>query len=288
MTNWHVVSGLDPANPSACSIANPPPTILKVSLINKSNKLTELMLPLYSEDMSPCWYEHPLGYKVDVAIYELPLGLQDHFHFVDIHSAASGTEITEAVAKDVYILGYPFSKEEMKSVFGDEAPYYLPTWKKGTIASEPKVRLGGHVLLIDSLSRAGMSGAPIVLSEDSDMMKSADEHNKAIFAAMNAGDSSALLELDMTKLEHEKEKKFKLLGVYSGTIGSTKLAEISLGKCWHVDILREAVEDHKAGVMPCHNPMMNEFYRGFLSEICSGELITRDESGKEVSRKKIR
>jgi hypothetical protein len=58
------------------------------------------------------------------------------------------------IGMDVYVLGYPFGAE----------PPYFPVWKRGSIASEPELAGVGHFyFLIDSASRPGMSGGPVIL-----------------------------------------------------------------------------------------------------------------------------
>ena len=55
---------------------------------------------------------------------------------------------------DCFVLGYP------KNI---DAGLDLPLWKRASIASEPSIDHGGLPrLLIDTATRKGMSGAPIV------------------------------------------------------------------------------------------------------------------------------
>lgn len=279
VTNWHVVSGLNPVDPNKA--AAPPPQYLKVTVISRRNSLTELSVPLYDDQMQPRWHEHPMRHAVDLALIDLPEGLEEHFHFVDIHSVEDATEIAVAVAKDVFILGYPFSKADLEREFGPNAPYYLPIWKRGSIATEPAVPLDGRVLLIDSLSRAGMSGAPVLVSEDHQMMRAKNDQGNAFIKAMMAGDTSALEQYDQNNVENAYVKQFKLLGVYSGTIGSTKMGEVALGKCWTTQALTETVNDAVPGRMPAHAPEENEHYSEFFKRTGHNKLILLDAAGNE-------
>ena len=97
-------------------------------------------------------------------------------------------------------------------------------------------------------------------------------------ARLAAGDSQALYDLDPSALVGGKKREFKFLGVYSGTFGTTKLAEIALGKCWHIDTLRETIEHPRRGQMPAHAPVENEHYAELLREV-KGKLILRDANG---------
>jgi len=260
---------------------------MKLTVCSKAGWLTELTAPLYDRKMAPLWKEHPEGPAVDAVIYPLPRRLEDHFVFVDIQDAVSDTEIDDTVAKDVFILGYPFSKEEMKSSFGINAAYYLPIWKRGSIATEPRVRLGGRILLIDSLSRPGMSGAPVVIAQDEKMVHATDARNSAILGLIRRGEIAArdaIRGLDAQSLRIATEKQFNFLGLYSGVIGNTRLQQVALGKCWHFDTLRELAANHRPGVMPYHSPMPNQFYEAFIDDLAGGELIRKNVHGEIVER----
>lgn len=284
VTNWHVVTGLDPSAPSAMKEGNHPPHFIKATVAGKNGWLTELSMPLYNRSMQPLWGEHPLGGKVDIAIYPLPAELEDHFHFVDVHSVEDDTPIEEMIAKDVFILGYPFSRADMTGVFGEEAPYYIPVWKRGSIATEPALRLDGRVLLIDSLSRPGMSGAPVFIAQDTKLMGAGNAANSKAFERLLTRDNSAFREIDTTALTDVTTKHFRFMGLYSGTIGSTRLSEVALGKCWHVDTLLDLIANACEGKMPFHAPMPNVHYEAFLAETAGGQLVRKNVNGEVTER----
>lgn len=290
LTNWHVVSGLDPENPSEQRSAAPSPHYLKANLI-RDTTLSELTIPLYDSKMAPLWLEHPAGRAVDLAIIELPEGLASHFNFHDIYSVEDTTEISEMVGRDVFVVGYPFSSAELQKGFGANVPHFLPVWKRGTIATEPKVRLGDRVILIDTLSRPGMSGAPVFMTHDSQEYLPASEKAADAMRRMNECrpdeiDSTLqlLMDADLGNAKKVFVKRFQFLGIYSGTIGSTKLAEVALGKCWHADVVREAIEQAQAGIMEFHVPLENKHYTTLLNRGESGILEIRDNEGNVVSR----
>lgn len=289
VTNWHVVTGLDPANPTL--LALPPPNFLKLTVLSRDRStLVELSLPLYGRSMEPLWKEHSLGGDVDIVVYPLSLALEKNFEFVDINSAEDNAPISEEVAKDVFILGYPFSRDEMRGVFGEDAPYYIPIWKRGSIATEPALRFGKRVLLIDSLSRAGMSGAPIVIAQDEKVAYTRKAEDYEILRRMAAGEGAsveALSRIDLEALTEGTVKRFRFLGVYSGTIGSTRLAEVALGKCWHVEVLRELVANPRNGNMPAHAPLPNAHYNDFLAELPGDYLTIKNEDGEIIERIRI-
>lgn len=285
VTNWHVVTGLDPAETS--KLGSFVPEVLKISVISKANILTELSVPLYDIDMKPRWDEHPDRHAVDLVVIPLPQQLESYFHFFDIESNTDDDKIEEVTAKDVFILGYPFSKDEMYSNFGEDNFYYFPIWKRGSIATEPKLKIAKKLILIDSLSRPGMSGSPVVIAEDTDVMITESAENAAAFKRLLDGDTSAFSDLNMEEVSNKKTKKFNLLGVYSGVIGTTKLQEVALGKCWHKSVLLETIFNHTPGHMPHHGPTSpHEHYQRFLED-CSGVIVRKNADGHEIDRIQI-
>lgn len=284
VTNWHVVTGLDPADPSKSRY--PSPSLMKLTVLSKDRGLSEMTVPLYDHDMKPLWREHAQGHEVDVVIYPLSSVLEKCFSFIDIQEAASNPDIPEVVAKDVFILGYPFSKDELREGFGEESAYFLPVWKRGSIATEPGIRLGGRVLLIDSLSRPGMSGAPVLIAQDEKMLNSGSAKNSEVFKRIRDGSINgldAIRALDADSLTSTMEKRFRFVGVYSGVIGNTRLDQVALGKCWHVDSLREICSSGKDGEMPYHVPPLNEHYTAMLDE-CAGRLVRKDADGAIIEQ----
>lgn len=283
VTNWHVVTGLNPAEPSKMTGVCIP-EILKVTVISKENTLTELSLPLYDKNLKPLWEEHPERNAVDIVVLPISREVEKHFYVFEILSKLDSSQIKQTVGTDAFILGYPFSKDHLSDAFGDSNHYYLPVWKRGSIATEPKLKIADKLILIDSMSRPGMSGSPVVISEYVDVMTAKNEKANDIIKRINAGDTSALLEFDENDVTNEKVKTFNILGVYSGVVGSTKLQELALGKCWHIDTLVDLIENHVSGEMPYHEPLApHEHYEKFLENV-SGVMIRIDSNGNETSR----
>lgn len=120
ISNWHVFSGLNPSNPTELNTVPSAPHYLKIFIPSKTknNFLTEFKLSLYNKNLAPVWLEHQLGCVIDIAAYELPIWLEDFFYFFPVNEIKS-SNLQISVAKDVFILGYPFRKEEMKTGLGD-------------------------------------------------------------------------------------------------------------------------------------------------------------------------
>lgn len=114
------------------------------------------------------------------------------------------------IGHQVFITGYPA---------GIEPSGVFPIWKSGTIASEPSVgmELGGinteDVLLVDGLTRAGMSGAPVVCLQKAGDLCFTDDG-----VQVTATEDGPLL-----------------VGVYAGREGVTgSEADMALGRVWKV------------------------------------------------------
>jgi hypothetical protein len=74
-------------------------------------------------------------------------------HFYSINNMGS-PDLLVGIGMDVFVLGYPFGPGKTG----------LPVWKRGSIASEPDlVPQVENYLLVDTASRPGMSGSPVIL-----------------------------------------------------------------------------------------------------------------------------
>lgn len=273
LTNWHVVSGLNPAAPQEQANGKPPPHYLKVTVQTPARELFAMTLPLYDRSMQPLWFEHPERNQVDLAMIQIPPPAASKFSFLDVAELQKNSSVEEVVGKDAFVVGYPFNKEELRESFGNSAPYYLPTWKRGSIASEPAVRLGGKVILIDTQSRPGMSGSPVFISQEGHAFEPTTPEAAAAARMLSDPNVSALDKIRamrMDEMRPVRRKDFRFLGIYSGTMGSTKLQEVALGKCWHADVVQEAILNRVPGVMPHHAPVENEHYVQFLSSVEQG------------------
>jgi hypothetical protein len=154
ITNWHVVTARNNETGVNLHPKGGRPNRLRLyfnpaqMLFGKHEADQELFLP----DGAPVWCVHPVhGRAVDVVAIPLP-PQPEHLHFRPINEMSSD-QLLVSVGMDVFILGYPF---------GFEAPGY-PVWKRGSVASEPDLApLTHNYMLIDSASRPGMSGAPVI------------------------------------------------------------------------------------------------------------------------------
>lgn len=156
ITNWHVVSGRNADTGAPLSIYAGEPNALIALMRPKDNAIdtVTLRVPLKDEADKPLWLFHPV-HKREVDVVAIPIANADGTWMArPINALPRNNELSIQVGMDVFVLGYPFGS----------APPSLPVWKRGSIASEPQlVRLGDKFYLVDSASRPGMSGSPVIL-----------------------------------------------------------------------------------------------------------------------------
>lgn len=113
----------------------------------------EHLISIRDEDARPQWLVHS-GRRVDVAVLPLPYDGKDPVFALNPINGTEDPDLFVGVGMDCFILGYPF---------GVVPPGY-PVWKRGSIASEPDlIRMTGDHMLVDTASRPGMSGAPVIV-----------------------------------------------------------------------------------------------------------------------------
>jgi hypothetical protein len=157
VTNWHVVSGIDP-NTSRILDSNlrVPDTLIFGIATSEShspgvNRLrwSWKQLPLYnkSNDSKPIWTEHPeYGKQFDVVAIPLS-GLEE----TSVRTANAPEHDLEMIplypSMEAFVIGYPR---------GMSGGGNLPIWKRATIATEPDIDLDGlPKFFIDTATREG-------------------------------------------------------------------------------------------------------------------------------------
>jgi hypothetical protein len=124
---------------------------------NTNDFLTEprAIIKIRDENNNPLWYTHPIRKRgSDVVAVPLPMAGNDPIvNMYPINILKSEADLAVRIGMDVFILGYPFGSP----------PPGFPVWKRGSIASEPDLtRIGTGYMLVDTASRPGMSGAPVI------------------------------------------------------------------------------------------------------------------------------
>ncbi|WP_298987420.1 serine protease [uncultured Roseibium sp.] len=208
LTNWHNLTGKNPltGNHLSPTAAEPNNIVVFPFTDDSYSARVPVQIEIFTADGVPLWLEHPaLAEQADVVA--LPLRLTPPLTMQSTNSYAPAPLVT-SIGREVFILGYPFGIGE----------YYLPVWKKGSIASEPD--LAGHesnYMLIDTASRPGMSGAPVFQRS----FVGFDDAEGRI-AAVPANRVAA-----------------KFLGIYSGRLTAQDPLDAQLGMVWPKSIIDE-------------------------------------------------
>jgi hypothetical protein len=236
VSNWHIFSGVNPItgafrDDSRGFCPNRVKFGLSIrSATDRSYSFRNIDLPLIVDGQS-LWWEHK-GYLdqeqklkiVDIGVLQLNERIPDFdaiensivtlpaHVLVNVGTNGEATSYEHGfprVAAEVFILGYPkgLAKQGV-----------LPVWKRGSIASEPlfTVMDNAPVILIDAVTRDGMSGSPVLYFGD------------------QITDTLGRLRGD------DRRDTPWLVGVYAGREGVTREEnEMTLGRVWHRRLLDE-------------------------------------------------
>ena len=161
------------------------------------------------ENDSPLWLVHPAR-KVDIAVVPLRF-TRDQLVLLSLYPMNNITtsDLLVYIGMEVFILGYPF---------GVRIPQY-PIWKRGSIASEPDVApLADGFLMVDTASRPGMSGAPVIMRS----------WNNYLYADGKTGPLPAIT-------------RTRFLSVYSGRMPSKTNLDAQIGMVWPAAAIEEII-----------------------------------------------
>ncbi len=213
VTNWHNVSGKDPRTGKHISKTLAEPDRL-VGLWNAASSLGVKFpyeIRIRDDEGRPLWWVHPrYGNRVDVIA--LPISLVPGAFMYPINTMRHVNNMRAAVGHDVFVLGYPFGV----------GPGGLPIWKRGSIASEPEIiDSNDPYILIDTASRPGMSGSPVILRK----WDGYGDINGTIH--FGTGDAT------------------RLIGVYSGRLSTADPNDAQLGLTWPTFLLEEIIAGNR-------------------------------------------
>lgn len=227
VTNWHNISGINPFTKERISdhagIAN----IFSTTFRGKENAAISFKVDinLYKdEEMKfPNWYVHPTyGENIDVVAIEIPEKIFEKFETFPLNEKPFDFDIPPIVSDSVFIIGYPFEQSEHLE---------FPIWKKGSIATEPELnRDNVPKLLIDTATRPGFSGAPVIVERIGvHKQKDGKPTPESFFGRMR-----------------------NFLGVYSGRIGQDEF-QAQLGIVWKAHVIDEIITAKKFGTTEFHH-----------------------------------
>jgi hypothetical protein len=156
ITNWHVVTGRNAETGENLKAHGARPNKIRAYFNTRIQQFLkqEHFIAIRDDEDRPSWLVHPArGRAVDVVAIPLPYADDDLIFALHPINKYSAVQHTVRIAMEVFILGYPF---------GPEPPGY-PVWKRGSMASEPDLaRMGTGFYLVDTASRPGMSGSPVI------------------------------------------------------------------------------------------------------------------------------
>ena len=209
ITNWHNVSGIDPFTGKHVSEETAAePNRLRIWW-NAKGKLWQKFSathPIKDSNDKPLWLVHPT-YKNQIDVVALPISAPDNAEPYPINEMPHD-DLRLQAGMDVFVLGYPFGITHSG----------LPIWKRGSIASEPEILDPKRpVILIDSATRRGMSGAPVI-------RRSWGTHTMADGNPWFGSPTAT-----------------KFVGVYSGRMATKDQNDPQLGLTWPTKFVEEIV-----------------------------------------------
>jgi Trypsin-like peptidase domain len=221
VTNYHVLSGYNPLSGQPLHPQGALPNRVEfhlptVSMDEAGDRTAfhyrSLTPPLLEDDGSPRWIVHPTANEtVDVAA--LDLGQEKVVKVWTINDACTSQDFDDFELRpglDVFVIGFPLGLRVAK---------HLAIWKRGTIASEPMFDVEGKlIILIDTATRSGMSGAPVI--------------------AQITGMWLPRGQADLGKARFGIGRSF--LGIYSGRFGQDEF-KAQLGIVWKKQVIDEIV-----------------------------------------------
>lgn len=214
ITNWHNVTGLNPITKEQIGNHGGRPNQLELILGDKDKfpilDWIGVKIDLYLND-KPDWLIHPIHKeKVDVVAIELIIEGEFRGDIRPINNVNLDNQKVE-VGDDVFILGYPYSLK---------GGGYFPIWKRGSVATEPDIDIDGlPKFLIDSASKKGMSGSPVIF-------RRTGIH----------GIEKGKITLDTTIGRIQN-----FVGIYSGRLTGKSEFDAQLGIVWKPEVIEEII-----------------------------------------------
>lgn len=213
VTNWHVASGRHNQTGKCSHRLGGIPDHLRVHVPQPDRALPPLIVcvPTIGENGHPLWTEHPAhGREVDVVSLEFNLPRPDEVSVMPMN-AIPDVKIKQRVGMSLFILGFPFGRTGIG----------MPVWKQGSFASEPYFtpHIERH-LIVDTASRPGMSGSPVIQRVHGAVAFEGDDHGR-----MAGGDGAC-----------------RFVGVYSGRFHTDDPGDAQLGRVWPKRLVEEVVD----------------------------------------------
>lgn len=209
VTNWHVLSMCDFFTRANLRMDAGRPNVLRTLFNIRTGSFEKQRwdIKIRDENDRPLWLVHP-SRRVDVAVLPIPFKQEALIIALYPLNILANAALRIEVGMEVFILGYPFKI----------SPPAYPVWKRGSIASEPALaRLTTDYMLVDTASRPGMSGAPVIRRSWTNHMV-----------------DPGVVALVDTPLN-------KFIGVYSGRVPTDHPYEAQIGLVWDGSLIDEII-----------------------------------------------
>jgi hypothetical protein len=209
VTNWHVISGRDARTGDLMTDARPDTLRCLFNVRVGTFGKQQWDIKVRDDDGNPLWLVHPgKGRGVDVVLVPLPMTGDEPVMDMYPINVLPKSNIANRVGMDVFVLGYPFGN----------TPPGFPVWKRGSVASEPDlVNFTTGYQLIDTASRPGMSGGPVV---------------RRTWCTHLYDDGSF-------SMDGKSETRF--IGIYSGRLYTKNQSDVQLGIVWPAGVIEELI-----------------------------------------------
>jgi Trypsin-like peptidase domain len=219
ITNWHVAAATNIFTKRLLLKTGARPNSFRCTFIIRVGGFERetVDIPIRDANDEPVWLVYAAQNIRAIDIVAIPLdpdAFRGKVTLLPVNELAPG-RIAIMIGMDVFILGYPFGS----------GPPTFPVWKRGSIASEPDlVKMTTGYYLIDTASRPGMSGSPVILrSWKGHLMESGN------FTAMTDGPID------------------RVIGIYSGRKEDVP-GEAQIGMVWHVDYIDYFIDGNNRDV----------------------------------------
>jgi Trypsin-like peptidase domain len=208
VTNWHVMTGRHPQTGKHLSNHAGEPNRVRIPTLSNMEGKQAVEFALYDDDGQPQWMVHPkFGNQIDVVVMEIQLpDAETRVHPINTLPSVR-PEVKISIAFDVYVLGFPLG-------IGNG----FPIWKRASVATEPE--LGGldQPILIDTATRSGMSGAPVIWRGNIYSWKTGTESGSSMGGTYS-----------------------KFVGIYSARTAAKDTIEAQLGYVWRAAVIEEII-----------------------------------------------
>lgn len=212
ITNYHVAYGRNPeTNQCLDKTTAAIPNRLMYTFYDK-NGVAKSGYVNCPEQGNPFKFIKKNDIIADIASFELSDGfpgicINEVEQIFNVPSHEEGIRL--AITEPLYVLGYPRGINVC----------HTPIWKKSSIASEPDLKVDGiQCFYIDTTTREGMSGAPVVYYSHDGVYSTPE-----------------------TPLAVANRPIYKFVGIYSGRDRNDESHIAQLGRVWKKELIEEVI-----------------------------------------------